>query len=109
MTYRIPWADDRWFSPDKFEQHFPWAVAGVLFLVALFALPLLVAWILTNVAGVLVELVQWYRHVRNQRKLVPSQSPYFADLPSYRDLVWNAIGSGWGVLAVATIVRRILT
>lgn len=108
MTFRIPWADDTWLSPDKFEQHLPWAVAGVLLLAAFVALPLLAACVLTNVAGVLVELVQWYRHARNERKLVPDPAPYFAHLPSYKDLAWNLAGSVLGVVAMQAFGERLL-
>lgn len=107
MTSSLPWAEDAWFSPDKFEQHFPWAIAAVLLLVALLGIHVLLAGLLANVAGVLVELVEWWRFARWVRRKAPRPQPWLCDAPSYRDLAWNLAGSVIGVLAVHTVVQRL--
>lgn len=89
---RIPWADDRWFSRDKFEQHFPWAVT-VWLVLAVLAQPFLIRLFAAIGAGVGIELVEWWRWRQWQAKLVPPQpQPWLCDRPSYRDLAWDAVG-----------------
>jgi len=78
----IPWARDCWVGEDKLV-HFVFCYAGTLTLRDAGVSVLLTIGVVGLVA-IGVELVQWTRRYFDKAT--------FADLPSYRDLVWNAAG-----------------
>lgn len=100
----IPWAPDRWWGEDKLT-HAVYAYAGTVTgrLLGVAVGPVVVV---VSVAGLVVEVVQWWRWAGWTRtvaahlaaKRPPPRAPPFASPPSYRDLAWNTGGVVVGLL-----------
>lgn len=77
----ITWAKDKWFGADKVD-HGTYCFAGWVFFSSLW--PWWLAAITMVAAAVGVEKIQQMRKAAGKTT--------FADDPSYRDLVWDALG-----------------
>lgn len=95
------WAADSWWGTDKLD-HF--VGAGLLWgWLAAAQLPLStrIAWSVTAWVG--VEAVEWVRYAQWERRGRPAPWPYLCDLPSYRDLTWDALGAVVSALLLALV------
>lgn len=102
FLYRLNDPLDRWWAPDKYGQHLPWAMVGTA----------LVGFWGTQIVGLLVEALEAWRWMRLPvaeraalRRGEPGHRwPPLADLASLKDVCWNAAGGA--VMHVALIVAH---